>query len=721
MQSILRLLWFLVIVMLVSCQKPALDKLGDLMCATLSGYTFYPYLSVSSIRVLKRSKGLIQSKSTYNHIKSGIKNVYPIQFKILKRLAVACNATLSKPDIPSLCNAFDTTGNLMVVSTPLLFSKLDVSSGDLDYCDGVYIAKERTAFGMINEAAETPETLARNDISTQVTHHQFHASRSKLLETLGLGKNNTKSIQRHLESIGVIGNVKDRELVMSLLQPSVNGYKANSSRPFPYISNIRNQGSCGTCVSFAFTALAEAAMAYALGNKTNTWDLSEQWLFFCHPRLYPEYTFPTCTGWTAGSAMKALQMFGDMRERCMPYVGGQSCKNYCQANIGATHRRVFVPVVITLISDAKAFIRSGGAIASYMQACTDFVNANRTWPGKPYIWDRSGTCYSHAVLVIGFNDEERFWQIKNAWGTYWGEYGYMRVSYHAGVNLMCEACTNNMIGMRYDSVPASYNLSLNISIRGIHDVPPMLPLVANPVQNVHKIQLCGDDICDTGENCNICPGDCKPCSECGDNICHDDETCLTCETDCGSCRGNGLCDPGETCNSVPEECGQCVPMCGDGVCSFPLEYGQGYQGNLPKGSIMCINDCGSRLQLDKKNPQNLNICGDGVCQGIPLYNELCNTCPADCGSCTNTGGFCGDGLCVGNETVSTCAKDCSDVSYVPKWLLPKIDQRGIVYSKSSFPATGYITCTSFNNDNKTCPSTILKPEIIRFLTLLSSR
>lgn len=37
------------------------------------------------------------------------------------------------------------------------------------------------------------------------------------------------------------------------------------------------QGNCGTCVAFAFTALAEASMAYALGNKTNTWDLSEQW------------------------------------------------------------------------------------------------------------------------------------------------------------------------------------------------------------------------------------------------------------------------------------------------------------------------------------------------------------------------------------------------------------------------------------------------------------
>lgn len=46
---------------------------------------------------------------------------------------------------------------------------------------------------------------------------------------------------------------------------------------YPFVSGIRNQGSCGACVGYAFTGLAETAMAYALGNRTNTYNLAEQW------------------------------------------------------------------------------------------------------------------------------------------------------------------------------------------------------------------------------------------------------------------------------------------------------------------------------------------------------------------------------------------------------------------------------------------------------------
>jgi hypothetical protein len=45
------------------------------------------------------------------------------------------------------------------------------------------------------------------------------------------------------------------------------------------------------------------------------------------------------------------------------------------------------------------------------------------------------------------------------------------------------------------------------------------------------------------------------------------------------------------------------------------------------------------------------VCGDGTCSGA----ETCSTCPADCGACPPV---CGDGTCNGTETCSTCPADC---------------------------------------------------------------
>lgn len=62
------------------------------------------------------------------------------------------------------------------------------------------------------------------------------------------------------------------------------------------------------------------------------------------------------------------------------------------------------------------------------------------------------------------------------------------------------------------------------------------------------------------------------------------------------------------------------------------------------------------------------ICGDGICEG----NETISSCRADCGycgddvcygsetasSCRTDCGYCGDGVCYGSETISSCRADC---------------------------------------------------------------
>ena len=42
---------------------------------------------------------------------------------------------------------------------------------------------------------------------------------------------------------------------------------------------------------------------------------------------------------------------------------------------------------------------------------------------------RGEITYDHTALIIGYGVENgrEYWMLKNSWGTYWGEKGYMRI------------------------------------------------------------------------------------------------------------------------------------------------------------------------------------------------------------------------------------------------------------------------------------------------------
>jgi glucose/arabinose dehydrogenase/PKD repeat protein len=138
--------------------------------------------------------------------------------------------------------------------------------------------------------------------------------------------------------------------------------------------------------------------------------------------------------------------------------------------------------------------------------------------------------------------------------------------------------------------------------------------------------VCDDDgVCELGEDCNGCPGDCASSSgaTCGDGVCNagDDEDCVSCPADCNGLqsgkRANRFC-----CGGV----GGINPVgCGDARC-----------------------DTAGWICLD--TPASPACCGDLVCEG----SEVAGGCEVDCGPAP----LCGDTLCDGFEDSCSCAQDC---------------------------------------------------------------
>jgi hypothetical protein len=181
------------------------------------------------------------------------------------------------------------------------------------------------------------------------------------------------------------------------------------------------------------------------------------------------------------------------------------------------------------------------------------------------------------------------------------------------------------------------------------------------------VDVCGNCICEAGEDDGSCPFD---CAVCGDGVCAEcaGEDAGSCNVDC-SC-GNGVCDAGEDGASCPADCCvcgdcRCDPACGeeeescaedcDSVCGdrvldrCDVVKTEAYLAGDPHGQDCRMDIC---TCLDHQSGTISAGCGDGCCVGW-LCGETPETCPGDCTT------ICGNRLCERLEDRHSCPEDCT--------------------------------------------------------------
>lgn len=168
---------------------------------------------------------------------------------------------------------------------------------------------------------------------------------------------------------------------------------------------------------------------------------------------------------------------------------------------------------------------------------------------------------------------------------------------------------------------------------------------------------CGNNICESGEDCNTCSADCisGSGSACGNGFCEagDGEDCLSCPQDCagkqnGKPSGRYCCGDGDGQN--PLACSD--PLCGAGCTDVPATpscCGDSVCGGI-EDSFNCDIDCGPPP-----------VCGDAICNG----SEDSCSCPGDCGAApANEIGFCSDSI--DNDCDANIDCEDSDCTAVPE-------------------------------------------------------
>ena len=182
-----------------------------------------------------------------------------------------------------------------------------------------------------------------------------------------------------------------------------------------WVTLIKNQGNCGSCVAFGTIATLESRIRIACKNAALAIDLSEAHIFYCG--------CGNCcnTGWNFAPALDFCKNTGVGQEASFPYVpGNQPCKG------GVTpYAKITAWTSVLSVADRKNILATKGPMVAGMAVYSDFMN----YRSGVYKVTSTNLVGYHCICVVGYDDTLQCWICKNSWGTGWGESGFFRIGY----------------------------------------------------------------------------------------------------------------------------------------------------------------------------------------------------------------------------------------------------------------------------------------------------
>ncbi|PKN37549.1 MAG: hypothetical protein CVU62_07390 [Deltaproteobacteria bacterium HGW-Deltaproteobacteria-2] len=191
-------------------------------------------------------------------------------------------------------------------------------------------------------------------------------------------------------------------------------YNGNS-----YVTPVKEQGACSDCWAFAVTAALESNKLISSNTPGVFLDLSEQTLNSCSGA-------GSCSGGYIDAAANFLRDIGLPLESCNPYTATDGmCSVSCSDWLTNPYKISGWYKVNPSIEAIKYALYNYGPVVALMSVYTDFYYYSTG------VYEKSWGSFEgyHAVLIVGYDDVEQCFIIKDSWGEDWGEAGYGKIAY----------------------------------------------------------------------------------------------------------------------------------------------------------------------------------------------------------------------------------------------------------------------------------------------------